>query len=796
TMEQLADQTLLIGGLFEKGIHYLNPQTNTFEPYPVPGFVGNFSVHSIFEDSQQRLWVGTSPRGKRGLYVRENDVWELVAGKENVPYATYQYIMETPGGDIWASARGEGLIRYDGTSYFHYSTRDGLSSDFIRGLYAYTDSETGKEWLFIGSEGDGLDIVQLKDGAPDFSSLVTLNEANGLYHNSIHVILEDDFDRFWMNTNQGIFWITKQDVHAFLRGETETITSTSYTEKDGLAHREGNGGTQPSAIKAFDGTLWFAGQGGAVSVDPANITKNHTAPPIHIQHIGWQGGNVEYTGEELHLNANQRDFEITYAALSFLQPEKNQYRYRLDGFHDRRENEWHYIGNRRTAYFTNVPAGTYTFRVQGSNNDGVWSAGEATVTITIAPLFYETGWFKVLATGSVITFVFLILAIREKRGIRSQQKLEHIISQRTDDLRKEKEEVEHQKEEIERQKEIIDELSSAKDNFFTNISHELRTPLTLVLGPLQSLAHDNTDMPRKWKHNLELAQRNGFRLKQLVDQVLDLARLESGKIEINPVKLDVGAKVAIIMASFESIAGNKNIILKTSVPGQKVCAGVDPDKFQKILTNLISNAIKFTPEKGAIEVDVRVNEEFVELAVSDTGIGIQKDRIPYIFDRFHSKEGEITGGGYGLGVGLNLTKELVELHGGRITVNSEYGKGSTFLVTLRSCPKTMAKEGAPVVDENEDIPTFDTPLQIAPFFPKNATDITTNILLVEDNPDMRQYISSLLSANNLEVTEAENGLEGKKKLALINPDVIISDVMMPDMDGFEFSRYVRSVPEH
>ncbi|MCG8373046.1 MAG: ATP-binding protein, partial [Balneolales bacterium] len=386
-------------------------------------------------------------------------------------------------------------------------------------------------------------------------------------------------------------------------------------------------------------------------------------------------------------------------------------------------------------------------------------------------------------------------AIREKRGIRSQQKLEHIISERTDDLRKEKEEVEHQKEEIERQKEIIDELSSAKDNFFTNISHELRTPLTLVLGPLQSLAHDNTDMPRKWKRNLELAQRNGFRLKQLVDQVLDLARLESGKIEINPVKLDVKAKVTIIMASFESMAGNKNIALKTSVPEEEVCAGVDPDKFQKILNNLVSNAIKFTPEKGTVEVDVTLNDGFVELSVSDNGIGIQKDRIPHIFDRFHSKEGEITGGGYGLGVGLNLTKELVELHGGRITVNSEYGKGSTFLVTLRSCPKTMAKTEEPVFEEEVDLIVDKVPLH-SKFLSRKDASLRTKILLVEDNPDMREYISDIFSENNIEITEAENGLEGKKKLGLTKPDVIISDVMMPDMGGFEFSRYVRSVPEH
>ncbi len=788
TIEQLADQSLLIGGLIEVGISYLNPQTNTFEPYPVPEFIGNFSVHSIFEDSEQRLWIGTSARGNRGLFIREDGAWENLTGKENVPYATYQYIMETPRGDIWASARGEGLVRYDGSSFFHYSARDGFTSDFIRGLYVYEDPETGTEWLLIGSEGDGLDIIRLVDGEPDFSSLVTLNEANGLYHNSIHVILEDDFGRFWMNTNQGIFWITKEEVHAFLRGETDTITSTSYTEEDGLVHREGNGGTQPSAIKAFDGTLWFAGQGGAVSVNPANITQNRIPPPVDVQRIAWSDKEVEIINQEIHLEADQRDFEVSYAALSFLQPEKNQFRYKLDGFRDHDEDEWHYVGNRRIAYFTNVPAGTYTFRVQGSNNDGVWSTQSASVKITVAPFFYETTWFVILAGSSIIGLVLFILFLREQRSIRSQQKLELIISERTNDLRKEKEEVE-------RQKEIIDELSHAKDNFFTNISHELRTPLTLILGPLESLSYDTTGVPENWKRSLGLARRNGLRLKQLVDQVLDLAKLESGTIEINPVKLDVKAKTTTIIASFESLAQSKKISLKTSIPDDKVCAGVDPDKFQKILNNLVSNALKFTPEKGTVEIEVRLNGGFVEISVSDTGIGIQKNRIPFIFDRFHSKGGEITGGGYGLGVGLNLTKELVELHGGRITVNSEYGKGSTFLVTLRSCPKTMAKTEEPVFEEVEDLITNESPLHSRSLSRKDAS-FRTKILLVEDNPDMREYISDILSENNIEITEAENGLEGKKQLVLINPDVIISDVMMPDMGGLEFSRYVRSVPEY
>ncbi len=795
TIEQLGDQTLLIGGLLEAGIHYLNPLSNTFEPYPTPEFLNHFSIHSLFEDSQQRLWIGTSARGNRGLFVREDGVWEPVAGKENVPYATYQYIMETPRGDIWASARGEGLVRYDGNSYFHHSTRDGLSSDFIRGLYVYVDPETGAEWLFIGSEGSGLDIIRLVEGEPDFSSLVTLNEANGLYHNSIHVILEDDYGRFWMNTNQGIFWVTKEEIHAFLDGEIKTIISTSYTEEDGLIHREGNGGTQPSAIKAFDGTLWFAGQGGAVSVDPAKITQNRIAPPVHIHRIAWGDKEVENINQEIHLEADQRDFEVSYAALSFLQPEKNQFRYRLDGFHKHEENEWHTVGNRRTAYFTNVPAGTYTFKVQGSNNDGVWSTESASVKITVAPFFYETTWFRVLAGSSLLGLIVLVLVMREHRSRVNQQKLEGIISEKTNDLRKEKEEVERQKEEVEKQKEIIDELSHAKDTFFTNISHELRTPLTLVLGPLQSLDYDTTTVPEKWKHNLDLARRNGFRLKQLVDQVLDLAKLDSGNIEINPIKLDVGATVRLIMASFESLARNKKIHLKTSIPTEEVCAGVDPDKFQKILNNLVFNAIKFTPEKGTVEVAVRLNGDFVELSVSDNGIGIQKDRVPFIFDRFHSEEQGITKGNYGLGVGLNLTKELVELHGGSISVESEPGVGSTFLVTLRSCPKTMASSGVPVLVEEEYIASHDAPIHISTL-PKKEAPFTTKVLLVEDNPDMRLYISDLLSESNIEVTGAENGLEGKKKLALVEPDVIISDVMMPDMDGFEFSRYVRSVPEY
>lgn len=784
TLEELQDGRLLLGGLFA-GLFYYDNKSRTFNRYPANDLIDEYSVHSIFEDSQKRLWVGTSPRGGRGLFLRDGNHWELIAGKDNVPFGTYQFIMEAPNGDVWFSARSAGLVRFDGTNYHNYTTKDGLSSDFIRAIYIYIDEVSGEEVLLIGTEGEGLDRITLTGGAPDFATLTRINKSNGLYDNSIHIILEDDFERLWMNTNQGIFWINKSDIQDLYTGDIESISSTSYTENDGLLNREGNGGSQPSGIKAFDGSLWFPGQGGLTSVNPRDIQQNQTPPPLHIQSASSGNAFLPISESRIGLEPNQRNFDISYAALSFIQPQKNRYRYKLEGF----DNRWQEVGTRKTAYFTNVPAGRYTFIVQGSNNDDVWNTEGATLIVTIAPYFYETSFFYIIFGLSVIGCIFWVVSLREKQAKKKQLELENIILERTEDLIKEKEEVEHQKA-------INDELSHAKDTFFTNISHELRTPLTLVLGPLQSLAQNSEHLPEKWSRQLKIARRNGYRLKQLVEQVLDLARLESSKMEISPVKVDINAKVRLLVESFESLATSKKIKLAIDVPDSETCAGIDIDKFQKIIINLITNALKFTLPNGTISVSVEVIDGFVNLVVADTGIGIEKERLPYIFDRFHTKEKNSSNSGFGLGVGLNLTKEFVELHGGSISVESQLGKGTRFLVVLKSCDRTMQDVNMqPIQLDHEEAAIFEVPDPVVSI-PKKGEQKKTHVLLVEDNRDMRLYISQLLDAEKIHVTEAENGVEGKKQLSMIKPDLIISDVMMPDMDGFEFSQYVRSVPEY
>ncbi len=786
SIEQLQDGTLLLGGLGfgtvsrEKG-------SNRFSQFPLPESMRRRSIHSIFEDSRQRLWLGTSPRDNKGLFMREKGAWEFIAGKENVPFATYQYIMETPNGDIWMAARGEGLVRYDGDNFYNYSTKDGFTSDFIRAIYAYIDDETGEEILLIGSEGDGIDRIVLRDGAPDFSTLTVLNMKNGLYDNSIHIILEDEYERFWMNTNQGIFWINKSDVNALTKGEIETIVSTSYTEEDGLLHREGNGGSQPAGIKAFDGTLWFPGQGGIVSVDPERIQRNPIPPPVHIQNAVWESRSLPVQTDEIILNADQRNFEITYAALSYSQPKKNQYRYKLEGFDD----NWQDVGVRRTAYFTNVPSGTYTFKVQGSNNDGIWNTEGASIIVSIAPYFYETVWFYAISVIFIGGLIFGGIRLRTHQLEQKQWELERVVDERTDDLRREKEEVVYQKT-------VITDLSKAKDNFFTNISHELRTPLTLVLGPLQNMADKQSALSEDLKRNLKLALRNGFRLKQLVEQVLDLSRMDSSKIELNLVKLNIKSKIKLIVESFESLAASKKISIEAHLPEDELYAGVDSDKFQKILINLISNALKFTSANGEIDIYAKIVENELVLIVSDTGSGIEKERLPHIFDRFHSNEARVAGGGYGLGVGLNMTKEFVELHEGAISVESEIDIGTTFVITLPSCMEAMANQKETAAGEGEkDDAIYEIPQSVIPVpLPKTKEQIETHILLVEDNADMRAYIAELLDADHIQITEAGTGIEAKKQLSLMKPDLIVSDVMMPDMDGFEFTRYVRSLAEH
>ncbi len=743
-----------------------------FNPIEIP-LEGDFrQIRSMHEDDDKTIWFG----GINGITrLKNNGEWdtlELTNNGEEIKGV--RVIYEGQDKTIWLGTNGSGLFYFQNGELYKFEANDRLSDTIVRSIY---EDEEGVLW--VGLEGGGLDRLEFNG---DEIAITNYGLPEGLFDTVIHIILEDDRGRFWMSSNRGIFWVDKAELNAFAKGEINRINSTFYNEQDGLPGREANGGMQNTGIKTKDGSFWFSMVGGVATINPNDVIRNQTEIPTLVETIIAGDSTFNRVNNEIDVRKDQRDLQFVYTAFNYeVKPENILFRYRLKGY----INEWIYAGTRREGFFTNVNAGDYTFEVQASIDGTNWSTQTASLEVNIEPYFRETTVFWVLIIIAGVGLLFVSYRLRTAQLLKRQEELETIVQERTEDLNNEKQEVE-------RQKELVEELSTAKDHFFTNISHELRTPLTLVLGPLQKLVDKKADLKEDWQHHLTLANRNGHRLKQLVEQVLDLARLDSDKLELNLSKVDVRGVTKLLGESFESLVLSKGNQLIVEVPLSPCYAALDADKFHKILTNLISNAIKFTSDKGSITVSLSCDEELVKVSVTDTGKGISKEHLPFVFDRFHSNEERIAGGGNGLGVGLNLTKEFVELHGGSISVTSEPDVETRFEVTL-----PVGKELLPGLEE---LSTGELRVEYeqrkSSLVSKQSIALETHILIVEDNKDMSAYIRSLLDTEEVQVSEAENGVEGKKRISLSKPDLIISDVMMPDMDGFEFVEFVRSVPEY
>jgi signal transduction histidine kinase/DNA-binding response OmpR family regulator/ligand-binding sensor domain-containing protein len=720
----------------------------------------------------------------RGIDILNNrGEWSRLAEtKKRESLGEVRTITKTKDGAIWIGTNGQGLFYIRDGEVNLFEANEKLSDSIIRSFYQDDDGI-----IWVGMENGGLNRLEIKNADHSEIDVTVYNTSNGLFDDIVHVILEDDYGRLWMSGNKGIFWVSRDNLNAFARGEISRIQSEYYLDKDGLPGNEANGGMQHTGIKNSDGTFWFSMVNGIAVVNPDDVPNEYEPTLTFIESLGIKDSTITNPSEPLILAKHQRDIQLTYTGFNYrVEPENIQFRYRLNGANN---NEWVESGNRREAFFTNLSAGEYTFTVQASTDGTRWENSNSSVSFTILPFFYETNWFMLLMILGGMGLIYSGFKWRTRKLYERQQELSTLVNERTNDLILEKNEVE-------RQKEIIEKLSHSKDRFFANISHELRTPLTLVLGPLKQLQETSEIKEEKLKHMLSIAGKNGMRLQELVEQVLDVTRLDSGTIKPNFESLDILEYLNLITESFQSQTIKKGVALTSELPAGTVIIMADKDKVQKIVVNLISNALKFTLKGGSILVSLNDKKEEVELKITDTGIGIEADRLSLIFDRFHSNDRSDLKSGDGLGIGLHLTKELVDLHHGNITVESELGKGSTFTVVL---PKMQASVETPIEEDSEASDTeIDLSLSEVIRMPaiSYAKAAVTNILLVEDNEDMRSYISGLLTSDIVKVTEAENGIEGKKKLIELTPDLIISDVMMPDMDGFEFARFVRSKPEY
>jgi signal transduction histidine kinase/DNA-binding response OmpR family regulator len=548
-----------------------------------------------------------------------------------------------------------------------------------------------------------------------------------------------------------------------------------------MPSRECNGNFQPAIAEGPNGRLWIPTISGLTYVD-SNDPRLAVPDSIPVQISGAQVDGTSRPLDSLRLAPSSYRLAVDFSATSLRFAEDLSFRYRLDG------GDWTPARGRQTAEFTALDAGRHTLEVEATLNGETWYALSAPLHFAVAPHFYETGWFRLLVVLGLFGLLGGAYAWRTRALRRRQEQLRRMVDERTEQLVEKKKKTEAQAERLET-------LAQQKNRFFANISHELRTPLTILTGTAQDLLDGAFgELPAPARRQVEIMRSNVGRLRRLTDQLLDLSRLETADPELNDEPRDLVAFLRRTVRSFAPLAERRGLDLRLDTTVDTHPCRVDPEKLEKIVGNLLSNALKNTPEGGEVRVTLDVEEgdpPVTVLRVADTGRGIAPEHQDEIFERFAHAGREDTDRN-GTGIGLSLVREYVDLHGGTIALDSTPGEGSTFTVRLPlspADPSAVETEGAPP-DSPAPMDPADAPALVSGDGAPEEDDRPT-LLVVEDNADVRAYLRRHLG-ETYHVVEAAGGAEGLETARETEPDLLITDLMMPEMDGIELCRQIRS----
>ena len=746
----------------------------------------HLQVPSLIEDAAGNLWVGT----QFGLFQRapKDGTWTRHTS-EAIHERPIRFMLETSPGTLWLGTNGAGVVRFRDGVFTGVDQSRGLPSDLVRSLWQAPDGH-----LWIGTENRGLCRLNPSTvDRPEGPDITAVGRQHGLWSNVIHQIVDDGLGHLWLSSHQGLFRVELDALEAVADGDRDRLESVVFTEMDGMADREAAGGVQQSGLRDRQGRLWFPTKAGLVRVDPGHLELRGEPPQARLVSLSADGRDRPLTGEGLELSPDERSFTVTFTAPSFRAPERLRFRHRLKPYDD----QWISAGERREARYTKVPPGSYVFEV-AVNEDGVWSPDPARVPIEVEARFFETRWFFGLCGLLVVAMLVGGVRLREANTRARQRHLEREVEQRTATIAEQAEE--------------LRQLDRLKSELFANISHELRTPLTLMLGPLRD-ALDGAFGPldARLVPQIEMATRNAENQLGLVEQLLDIARLDAGRLRLRCAPGDLVELARRRIDAFRNLAEQKDIELSVEEPELETWAVIDPVEMPKVVDNLLSNAIKFTPEGGRVWVRVRSKAPgWIELSVCDNGPGIAPADRERIFDRFH--RADPTGRTPGTGLGLSLARRLVEMHGGRLELGTaESGIGACFNVILPAAagrPEAIALDPAQrtgrVVQPLDSIAAA-APAETVPSAgidgteedPELDVDLPVDLpvaLVVDDHADIRAYIRRHLEPA-YRIVEAGDGREALELARATPPDIVVSDVMMPEMDGLEFFRTLRSIPE-
>jgi signal transduction histidine kinase/CheY-like chemotaxis protein/AraC-like DNA-binding protein len=667
-------------------------------------------------------------------------------------------------GILWAAA-STGLYKID----LARETMEvlGLEEPFLDSRFMCME-EDRKGRLWLGTPLGGLHIYD-----PATRALKILNSDNGLANNTVASIVEDDDGDFWLGTYNGVSVVSPE-------GE---LIGNLYVE-DGLVHHEAN---RFASLKTSDGKLLIGTISGLNVIDPGTLKKRLREPKnlkIYLTRIRYFDDRTQTDADLLYglnqagtiyLPAGKRNLRLNFAVSNYFNPEANQYAYMLEG----KNEEWVSIGNQHSLNLNDLPAGKYRLLIKGGDDIGNWTAEPLAISIDAGEFFYKQIWFYLLC-------ILLTIGL----GALWIYRLRTEIRKATQTIRKDKDLIEGQARQLQ-------ELDIAKSRFFTNITHEFRTPLTIISG----MAGQIMDNPKAWgKKGGEMIKQNSANLLNLVNQILDLRKMEAKELKLNMVQGDVVQYLRYLSQSYEIYARGKGLQLHFLPAIDKLAMDFDPEKLLRILSNLLSNAVKYTPDGGNVYLhvnqSVKNGNPFLSLRVEDTGRGIAEADLPHIFDRFYQVDASTTRKGEGTGIGLALTQELVNLMNGNIEVKSTPGKGTSFtlwlpITTDSPVMEVLSQDVGQVSSLMVDSPAVQQTKQDDWRTGERLTDGLPSLLIVEDNPDIRQFLVACLE-ERYQLQTAANGQEGIDLALEQVPDLIISDVMMPEKDGFELCEILKN----
>lgn len=806
-------------GTFNGGLDMINRKNGLHKRYvhhpSLPGTLSGRDVSAIYEDKKGNLWVGTM-KGGLNLFDAATETFRHYQHAPGNPASIRDNFIS----GITEDSQGHLLIQ-TGKSLEVFDPGKGTFTSFGPGYNVTTGMpiatlEDSRENLWIGTREELRYFDRKKNTSMSFT------EAQGLPSSSIAGILEDGKGNIWISTMRGLVKFTEGVA------SPEMARFQVYTVEDGL---QGNDFKDQACYRGADGTLYFGGQNGLNAFQPEQIKVNPVAPPVVLTSFKIFNKEVAFGTDqpiahpinestEITLNHKHNVFSFEFSALNFILPEKNKYAYKMEGF----EENWNHVGNQNSATYTNLNPGTYQFRVRAANNDGIWNEQGTSISIRILPPWWQTNWFRLLAISCLMLGIMVVFRIRlyqlklRQKVLKKQvgdatleiKKVNKLLGERNLEIQRQNDTLvdknlllTHQNEELESQSrkiqnllKEIQELSEMKLRFFTNISHELRSPLTLIIGPLENLiAKAKSQFALQNEH--VVMHRNAVKLLQLINQLLDFRKIESGNIQLKAREGDIVAFAKEIYASFSFLAEKKQIHYTFTADHPQSIMWFDPEKMEKIITNLLSNSFKYTPESGSIHMSLQCAQDgrHMDVVIKDSGTGIPADQIEHIFDLYYQAQNASNLKQAGTGIGLALIKQFVELHHGEIFVYSTEGLGTTLRVQLPlgsshlslsemltddHIPEAHASQYTTYELESHFSEMEETPAEIewGPTYDENPT-----LLVVEDNPDIRHYIAKAFSSS-FKIAEASDGKEALEIAMETTPDLIISDVNMPNMDGF------------